>query len=256
MITVSKKDYDAVKKKIKEAPTFVFSVLDNVINGTVYSNSISFDNLIIQTNSGLYYVTGTIPDKSFFENLVRIFEESVMKGRRFTLFSSTENWYRVIEENLGERLKRIERYSFSFELNTYLNRKRSSHSNYNIEKINESHIQNCLEFDKQYYDEYWDSVSNFIQNGFGFCVTGNNQIISEAVSIFKSVDYAEVDIITDSNYRGKGLASIVAVQFIEHCRSHNIQPRWDCDINNNASIQLGNKLGFNNPKKYRIYVKS
>ena len=253
MITVSKKDYDAVKKKIKEAPTFVSSVLDHIIKGTVYSNSTSFDNLIIQTNSGLHYVTGVMPDYSFFENIVRIFEDSVMKGRRFTLFSNRGNWDRLIEENLGERLKKIERYSFSFDLNTFLNRKGSLNHSYNLEKINESHLKNCLEFDKQYYDEYWDSVSNFIQNGFGFCVIENNQIISEAVSIFRSIDYAEVDIITDSNYRGKGLASIVAVQFIEYCRSHNIQPRWDCDINNNASIQLANKLGFNNPQKYQAY---
>lgn len=76
------------------------------------------------------------------------------------------------------------------------------------------------------------------------------RIISEAISIFKSKSYAEVDIMTDSNYRGKGLANIVAEQFIDHCLSRNIQPRWDCDVDNVASINLGSKLGFINPREY------
>lgn len=64
-------------------------------------------------------------------------------------------------------------------------------------------MENSLAFDKQYYEEYWDTTANFLQNGFGFCIKVNNQIISEVVTIFKSVEYAEIDIITDSNYRGK-----------------------------------------------------
>lgn len=255
MTVVSKEDFHLVKKKIKEAPTFVFSILDNMINGTVYSNSDNLESLLIKTNSGLYYVTGSSSDESFCQNLVSILVESVVNGRRFTLFSNTEPWCQVIEKRLGERIRRIERYTFSFNLNTQQNRKRKSPNNYDIEKINQDHIDNSLEFDKQYYDEYWDTTVNFLQNGFGFCIKENNQIISEGVSIFKSVEYAEIDIITDSNYRGKGLASLVAEQFIEYCLSQNIQPRWDCNIDNSASIQLGNKLGFNNPKKYAVYVK-
>lgn len=80
------------------------------------------------------------------------------------------------------------------------------------------------------------------------------RVISEGVSIFKSKNYAEIDIITDSNYRGKGLASVVAEQFIDYCLSENIQPRWDCDVDNSASINLASKLGFINPEKYDVYT--
>ncbi|MGM9968410.1 MAG: GNAT family N-acetyltransferase [Rummeliibacillus sp.] len=57
------------------------------------------------------------------------------------------------------------------------------------------------------------------------------------------------------NYRGRGLASLVVEQLIDYCLSQNIQPRWDCNSDNSASILLGNKLGFNNPQKYAVYVK-
>lgn len=39
-------------------------------------------------------------------------------------------------------------------------------------------------------------------------VCERGKVISEGVSIFKSENYAEIDIITDLNYRGKGLGSI------------------------------------------------
>lgn len=47
-------------------------------------------------------------------------------------------------------------------------------------------------------------------------------MISEAVSIFKSQQLAGIDIVTDSNYRGKGLASFMEEKYIDFC----IQPCW------------------------------
>ncbi|MGY4794684.1 GNAT family N-acetyltransferase [Lysinibacillus fusiformis] len=105
------------------------------------------------------------------------------------------------------------------------------------------------------YEEYWDATSNFLQNGFGFCLVHKEQIISEAVSIFKSNEYAEIDIMTDSNFRGQGLASSIAETFIDHCLANQLTPCWDCDISNTASIHLGTKLGFTTPQKYAIYTK-
>jgi RimJ/RimL family protein N-acetyltransferase len=255
MIEVPKEHFKIIKEKIKEAPTFVFSVLDYIIEGTVYANATNYKSLLIKTNSGLYYVVGQSFDELFLKNLINVYEESVNQEKRFTLFSSDLAWSKAIEEHLDKKVRKIRRYAFSFDLETYKNRKRSDNGEYDVTKIHQHLIEHCLEFDKKYYDEYWDSTENFLQNGIGFCVKDKEKIISEGVSIFKSKNYAEVDIITDSNYRGKGLASIVAEQFLDYCLSHNIQPRWDCDVDNIASINLGSKLGFNNPKEYAIYIK-
>lgn len=255
MIAVPKEHFSHIKKKIKEAPTFVFSVLDSTIKGTVFADSTNYKSLFIHTDSGLSYVAGQLPDELFLENLVSAFEASVNQGKRFTLFSPTTDWNQAIESHLHKKVRSIQRYAFSFDLNTYKNRKRSEICDYEISKINHYLVEHCLEFDKKYYDEYWGSISNFLENGIGFCVKDKEKVISEAVSIFKSNDYAEIDIITDSSYRGKGLASIVAEQFIDYCLSKNIQPRWECDVDNSASIKLGSKLGFINPVTYTIYTK-
>ncbi len=62
-------------------------------------------------------------------------------------------------------------------------------------KINQQYIEHSIEFTNQYYQEYWDITSNFLENGFGFCLQHEGKMISEAVSVFKSMRYAEVDIL-------------------------------------------------------------
>ena len=254
MITVPTKYFTIVKEKLKNAPTFVYSVLDLIIEGAVYADSTSYNAFLIQSSSGLNYVAGNSSNEIVLNDIVNLFKNSVINSKRFTLFSTEDFWNQSIEKYLINKVRKIERYAFSFDLFSYQNRKRNDYKEYDVFKINNNLIENCLEFDKKYYVEYWDSPENFLQNGIGFCVKDREKIISEGVSIFKSEEYAEIDIITDLQYRGKGLASIVAEQFIDYCLSKNIEPRWDCDIENVASITLGSKLGFINPQKYAVYV--
>ena len=254
MILVQKERFKILKEKIIDAPTFVYSILDDYIKGTVFVDSANYESMLIKTNSGLYYATGQ-PSELLLNSIVEIFEQSVNQEKRFTLFSNDTILNQEIEKRLNTKVKKIIRYAFTFDFTYYKNIQRNIVSEYDVTSINKQLIKQCLEFNEDYYNEYWDSTENFLQNGIGFCVMDKEKIISEAVSIFKSQKYAEVDIITDSNYRGKGLASIISERFIEYCISHNIEPRWDCDIDNIASINLGSKLGFINPKEYTIYTK-
>lgn len=255
MIIVSKDHYQLIKTKLNEAPTFVFSILDSMIKGSVYADTVDYKTLLIATDSGLYYVAGQVSDERFLQHIVKIFDASVDQGKRFTLFSPSAAWDCAIEKYLKQQVGKIQRYAFSFDVHTYKKRTSSNKNEYDVAKIGQLEILHCLEFDSNYYDTYWDSTNNFIQNGIGFCVKDNAQVISESVSIFKSTKFAEIDIVTDSNYRGKGLASIVAEQFIDYCLAAHIQPRWDCDVDNRASINLGTKLGFINPQPYSVYFK-
>ena len=255
MNIVSQKDYLLLKKQIKEAPTFVFSILDCKIGGTVYTSCASLESIFIKSNAGLYYVTGSTGNAAFMERIAAVFDEAAAKNERFTLFSYSEEWNRIVENALGNRIRKIERYAFTFEQAAYRNRKTNTARPYQAEKITRTHIEQSKEFDEDYYNEYWDSIDNFLQHGVGFVLKEKNQIISEGVSIFASIDYAEIDIITDANYRGKGLAFFVAEQFIDHCLSHNIQPCWECNTDNIASVQLARKLGFTEPRTYTVYAK-
>lgn len=256
MIVLPREQYKLFIGKLIDVPTFVHSILDNVVEGTVYTDSSNYNSLLFQTNSGLYFVFGDTSNESFLNELAAICQKTIETDNRFTLFSYSNDWNHLIEKYLDGMINKIERYSFTFDKSTYKNTQRNTiMEEYIVRNINANHIDNCLEFDHIYYQEYWDSPNNFLQNGVGFCIQDGDKVISECVSIFKSNHYAEVDITTDQNYRGKGLASRIAEQFIDYCLSKNIQPRWDCNIDNIASIQLGTKLGFKQSKKYAIYIK-
>ncbi|QGM29956.1 GNAT family N-acetyltransferase [Bacillus sp. N3536] len=81
--------------------------------------------IAINTDSGLYYVTGQSSDELFLKNIVRVNEASVNQGKRFTLFSSEPTWNKAIEKCLEKKIRKIQRYGFSFDLMAYKNRKRS-----------------------------------------------------------------------------------------------------------------------------------
>lgn len=256
MIKVTDENYSIIKETIERAPTFVYSILDQVIEGAVYADNESFHALLFQTKSGIYYVYGDSSSEQIVNKLGSLLQESIEQSKRFTLFSYTDEWNTKIEHGLDDHIKKLERYTFTFAKNTYNDREKRELLGYEFIKIKQPQIEHCLEFDNQYYEEYWDSTNNFLENGFGFCLQHGDKIISEAVTIFKSQQFAEVDIVTDQNYRGKGLASFIAEEFIDYCILNDIQPCWDCDIHNQASYHLGIKLGFSNPQKYVIYIKS
>lgn len=256
MIKVSEEQYPIIKQFISRAPTFVYSILDRMIEGAVYSDTAAFQTLFFHTKSGIYYVYGDESKTSIDHQLAYCFQQAMEQQKRFTLFSYSEQWNIKIEQLLNNQLRKLERYTFTFHENIYNHREKHGERDYEVKSITEPLIKNSLEFDQTYYEEYWDSTSNFLKNGFGFCFVHKEQIISEAVSIFKSNEYAEIDIMTDSKFRGQGLASSIAEAFIDHCLVNQLKPCWDCDISNTGSIHLGTKLGFTTPQKYTIYTKS
>ncbi|MFB7155572.1 GNAT family N-acetyltransferase [Lysinibacillus sp. NPDC056232] len=256
MFKVTTENYSIIKEIIESAPTFVYSILDQVIEGAVYADNESLHSLLFQTKSGIYYVYGDSSSEQVISKLAALLQESIEESKRFTLFSYSDDWNTKIGQRLDGLVKKFERYTFTFAIDAYNDRERREPLDYEFIKIKQRQIEHCLEFDNQYYEEYWGSTDNFLENGFGFCLQHENKIISEAVSIFKSHQLAEVDIVTDPNYRGKGLASFIAEKFIDFCILNDIQPCWDCDIHNQASYHLGTKLGFTNPQKYAIYIKS
>ncbi|PFG79139.1 GNAT acetyltransferase [Bacillus sp. YF23] len=258
MIILNETDFDKVlnviEDNVKTVPTFSYSVLNNYISGSVYVDSRTPETILIGTQSGIYFVAGKEDNQKVNDFLFDLYCQRKSKKLRFTLFSSTEYWDCVINEQFKDNIKQMSRYSFVYENKKLSCDKNLFDSDYSISKIDEKLITNSSEFNKDYYKEYWGSVSNFSKNGFGYCILHNGKIVSECTSIFSSLQFSEIDIATHEDYRGQGLASIIAKTFIDHCLENNIMPRWDCDILNESSIKLAQKLGFGNPVKYSIFV--
>ncbi|NRR13951.1 GNAT family N-acetyltransferase [Bacillus pacificus] len=234
--------------------TFAYAVCDQMIDGEVFANE-KLTAGLIRTVNGIYYLFGDTCDQNYNEDLFSYLKIVIEKTeKRFTLFTSSDEWEMMIEERFSHVLRNIPR--MKFQSVTFEERKRDCSKNtYEVKRIDRRDIERSSEFTEEYYKEYWGSKETFLNGGFGFCIEQEGMIVAECVSIFNGNGFAEIDIVTHEAYQGKGLAQAVAARFIEHCIQNDIIPCWDCYVDNIPSQKLASKLSFYNPIEYRLFVR-
>ena len=252
------KDYYKINNMLEasfKTPTFAFSVVNHVIPGSVYVNDMmSPSSGFLRIGAGDYYVFGQGNDEVFNNFIYRYFVENVYgKEKRFTVFTPSTDWETVFDETFKTYVKKMTRSKYRF-LSSKVHSTHSLSNLYELKDFNADSLRKSENFNESYIVEYWGSESNFLKNGLGVCLIHKGKIIAECVSIFHSGTIAEIDIVTNSNYRGQGLGKIVGQTFINKCLEKNVMPAWDCDNNNKASKALANKLGFSNEEDYALYV--
>lgn len=229
---------------LQHAPSFVASVLEQVIAGSVFCVN---DSYVVKTASGLYFVSGPI-EQALWQFLQQCIEET----GRFTLFVSDRSWQQLLERR--STLRKVVRDAYLLDDTRYAVLKRNEPF-YPIIPITAATIAKSQEFSADYYTEYWGSVERFLALGSGFCMADNGQVICEATAIFQSATMSEIDIFTAEAYRGKGLAKQLAIAFIDHCLDQQRTPHWDCDRENDGSMRLAEKRGFQRQQQYNVYVR-
>jgi RimJ/RimL family protein N-acetyltransferase len=101
---------------------------------------------------------------------------------------------------------------------------------------------------------FWSSKETFLKYGFGYVLLDGNKIVGHVISASVEDGEAEIDIQTDLNYRGKGLASLLVSRFIDECHVRSTTPKWDCAHDNVASNKLAISHGFVRVKKYPFCI--
>lgn len=99
-------------------------------------------------------------------------------------------------------------------------------------------------------DEVFDSPDDFVRRGIGFCALSEGRIVCAATSAVICDGAVEVRIHTNSEHRGKGLATAVGASFIAHCLTRGIEPHWTAE--NPHSVELAKKLGYTVEGEYDV----
>ena len=99
----------------------------------------------------------------------------------------------------------------------------------------------------------WCSMDAFLASGLGYALLHGNEIACACTSVFASHDQMEVDIHTEEKYQRRGFAKLIASVFIEECLRRGKQPNWECFWENEPSIALAQKLGFNAEPDYPVF---
>lgn len=103
-----------------------------------------------------------------------------------------------------------------------------------------------------YLSVFFGGPENFVDEGAGFCVKEGKTLASFASAFVPFRENLEFQVITQPQYRRKGLASVVSAKLIEYCLKRGITACWDAA--NEPSIGLAKKLGFGNPERWLAYM--
>jgi GNAT superfamily N-acetyltransferase len=100
----------------------------------------------------------------------------------------------------------------------------------------------------------WHSPEYFLEHGFGFCLLYGDQIASWCLTDCVLGNQCEIGIVTDRDYRRRGLATITVKAAIVHCIKHGFdQIGWHCLSSNAGSIAVAKRNSFVKERDYFAY---
>lgn len=101
--------------------------------------------------------------------------------------------------------------------------------------------------------EFWDSLDDFCNRGFGYFLIKDNTIVSRCTMDFRYNDVSTLGVSTDKNHRKCGYAKRVVSETLKYCKEKGLDPYWDCMEVNKGSIALAESVGFKNDYTYSLY---
>ena len=91
---------------------------------------------------------------------------------------------------------------------------------------------------------YWRDAAQFLAHGGGWCIEQDGVVAAIAFTSFRFDDELEIGVETHPAHRGKGLALSAAVAMVRVALAAGLTPIWSCRQENEASLRLALRLGF------------
>jgi RimJ/RimL family protein N-acetyltransferase len=101
----------------------------------------------------------------------------------------------------------------------------------------------------------WGSLEAFLENGFGFAMRHQNQLVSWSLADCISGIRCEIGIQTLPEYRRQGLATLTAAATVDYALQHGFtQIGWHTSEDNIGSIKVAENVGFDRSTDYIWYL--
>ena len=228
----------------------VNAVLEGSAPGRVFADHLTKpQSAFLFTYAGFSYLVGTPRSAAFNLALRDLLENELFPDIRLSndpaliFYPLADGWESPLKEMLGEhQVYDIFRKQFSFSQEKFaqgVDGRDHIPAGFSLHPINQ------VLLDKTAADMFpWESAQIFLEKGLGFWLMAANEIASRCWSVFASRSAVEIEIHTDEKYRRQGLAAITASAFIAECLARGLRPNWECWWDNQPSVALAQKLGF------------
>ncbi|MBS4175009.1 GNAT family N-acetyltransferase [Bacillus sp. FJAT-49736] len=265
---LSYEDFNKVKRifQNEQYHPVINGVINGMNRGRIFVNNIENPTaVLVWAINEMFYLAGDSQDIIFQHSLEKyiidiIIPAAIQLGEDYfnlELYPHNE-WAPVLPSIFKKtNLQQGERVPFTFHKDQFhkLSLRKTAPSGYSLRKIDLSVIQKDLSnIIKNEILKFWDSLQSFLDNGIGYCVLNNNEVIGTCISVFVSENEYEIGINTyQTEHRGKGLATLMAASFIQDCIAIGGNPHWTTESFRRDSIAIAEKLGFEKLEHYPVY---
>lgn len=231
--------------------TIIWSCLQKVM-GRVCANDMKNPTAAIALLGDFGFLAGRA-DTEFLLALKR----TVCKRDFLILVPQNESWNRVIEVCYGANCRRVTRYAFkkepeSFDLPKLEGLVKGLSKEYQLTMIDQRWYSYCgqTSWCKDFVSQY-ERFERYSDLGLGVLILKDGVPVSGASSYSSYRSGIEVEIDTREDYRRKGLATVCGAKLILECLKRNLYPSWDAQ--NPWSAALAEKLGYRFSYEYTAY---
>lgn len=114
-------------------------------------------------------------------------------------------------------------------------------------------IPSNLDFVTNYLHEYWYSIDDFLEKGYGYAaLTTDHEVASICMSTAVYQLNHAIGVETLEPYRQKGLSSALTEQLRNRLHQEGITVWWDCMDSNIASQKTAEKAGLHVSHRYEV----
>lgn len=261
MFKLSRNDFNKVLSifsNIQNKAVFAYSVIEQTQRGEIFVNNLAnLTAAFLNSCGGFYCVVGTASDNHFNDAVFQFLNNKVNHIGFYALAIFSEDWEVALQKYKLDNANKIMRSYFRFNDQKFLMNSKdvllTLDEEFRYEDLNKEISNRYREDFYTYYKLVWDSNQHFIERGLGHFITNGIKIISVCSSPYVGGGFAEIDIITVEEHKKKGLATKVGIEFINDCLRKEFMPNWCCHSDNQASLHLANKLGFEQIAEHPMY---
>lgn len=254
------KDYPSVLPLYQELESvfpLIGAVIENRQRGQIFVDQPeSPASAVVITDFGFMSFLGTDQNKNFNAGLANLLADTTgIKPAYLLWYAPPTAWRQRLDALVPEPVRCRERARFEFrhERADFIHHVLTCPPGFELKRLNEQLLPKTDELGTNISSRFWSSGSDFLKQGLGVGLVKHGRVVSLCYAACVVGGLAEIDIVTAPEYRGSGLGTLVAQQFIKESLREGITPTWDCFTGNLASFKLAERLGFVSVRTYSFY---
>ena len=235
----------------------ISAVIQKRQRGQVFVNdSDDPQSALVVNNFGFMSYVGRSDNYTFNEGLTQLLATGHPLKRNYLLwYSPPERWKTALDQRGSGVVRCRKRTRFELETNAvdYSDVESECPSGFQLQTLVPSLFPQTSRFGLNIDSRFWSSCDDFFENGFGVCLMKDQNMVSLCYSAAIVDGLAEIDVVTDPEFRAQGFAVIVTQAFIRECAKRNVIATWDCFVDNVGSMKLAKRVGFREKNTYDFY---